>query len=71
MMMTLPMVSLTVFVVMLAAFVVVVGICHSRKPVTDSAYDPDAEFQDLCERLRHPIRRQWRRFVGSRRQPRQ
>jgi hypothetical protein len=65
-MMSLPMVSLTVFVVMLAGFGLAVAICQSRKPAIPQLHDADAEWYDLCERLRHPIRRQFRRLFRSR-----
>ena len=65
MMMSLPMVSLTVFLVMLAGFGVAVAICHSRKPALPQLYDADVEWYDLCQRYRHPWRRLMRKAFGS------
>jgi hypothetical protein len=64
-MMSLPMVSLTVFFVLLVA-ASALAICQSRKPAIPQLHDADAEWYDLCERLRHPIRRQFRRLFRSR-----
>lgn len=65
----LPTVSVLVFLVMVACFGLVMAVVHAKHaPRLPGQFDPDAEFHDLCEKLRHPIRRQMRRVFRSRNQ---